>query len=117
MPFRAILGGFSAHHEEVVRGVIFCDEEGERVESFVSDPGLDPFDLDIAGASFASLVPFIAGQDPNTLVRVMFDGNVTWVRLLKDGYYVLVLTSGGTGCDHAITQTIDALADGLVAHM
>jgi hypothetical protein len=36
-----------------VRGVVFCDDEGERIDSLVVDPGLSAYDLDVLGASLA----------------------------------------------------------------
>ena len=117
MPFRAMLNGFAARHKSVVRGVIFCDEEGERVEGLVCDPALDPFDLDIAGASYATLIPLMAEQGTSSLVRITFVDGVTWLQLLQDGYYVLVLTTKHYGTENEIALTIGDLAEGIIEHM
>ncbi len=92
MPLGAILKGIASEVESL-KGAIFCDEEGERVWAHVAEAGIDPFDLDIRGASFASLIPQLRNQGPRLVARVKTKGEVMWLQLLEDGYYLLLWTN------------------------
>ena len=91
MSFSPILRGLAQDHP-AIRGVVFCDEEGEKVDSHIADPGLDDFDLDIAGASFATLVPMMQQQDGRAQLRVNNKQGLIWMQMLDEHYYLLVLS-------------------------
>jgi len=116
MPFTPILTAL-CHRHEVIRGAIFCDEEGERVERVCPDSSLDEFDLDIAGASFASLLPYLTGQDAESSIRVAFEDDAYWVQLLVDGYFLLVIAQRGDGRDYALRQDLHDVGASIIAHM
>lgn len=89
MPFRAALVSLVAKAPSV-RGAVFCDFEGERVESVLSDPTLDPFDLDLVGASYAHVVEQL-GPETDAQLRVVHPHGVVWVQPVAEGYYILLL--------------------------
>jgi hypothetical protein len=116
MPFRSILAGIAALHDASVRGAIFCDEEGERVEAVLNDPELETFDLDLHGASYAGVVQGIERQYPAARLRIKTEGMTTWLQLVRDGYYVVVLTRG-TGLDHALDPLLEEIRHALLELM
>lgn len=89
MPFRAVLSGLVAR-APFVRGAVFCDFEGERVEAVRVDPELDPYELDLVGASYARLVELL-GRHEGAQLRVTHPRDVVWVQLVSEGYYVVLL--------------------------
>jgi hypothetical protein len=89
MPFRAVLQGLLAS-APIARGAVFCDFEGERVEAVVRDPELDPYELDLAGATYARAVEQLTAGDEAQL-RVVHENAVVWVQPVRDGYYVVLL--------------------------
>lgn len=91
MEFRAVLKGLTAHHDSLVRGAVFCDEEGERVEAIVNDPDLDSFELDVAGASYAPVVHLLGDTADGARLRVVHEDGVVWLEVLQNRYYLLVL--------------------------
>ncbi len=91
MSFSSILRGLAQDHP-AIRGVVFCDEEGEKVEGHIADPALDAFELDIAGASFATLVPMLQMQDGRAQLRVHHGRGLIWMQMLTEHYYLLVLS-------------------------
>ena len=115
MPFRAILKTLVTSQPAHVRGVVFCDELGERVERWAHDGEIDPFELDVAGASFApiaaQIVPTLAPSHTHTSMRMVVDDGVVWLGTLASGYYVVVLGRRAPG-DVVIVR---ALADALGA--
>jgi len=115
VPFRSILGGFAAQHPHVL-AVVFCDEEGERVESIVVDTAVDPYELDVLGASLAPLAPTLARQGSETCVRVLRARDVIWVRSVSDRYYV-VAWARRASVDARIGAGLDDVAHALRAHM
>lgn len=128
MPFRAILAGLLAHHAARVRGAVFCDEEGERVESLINDAALDAYDLDLCGASYASVAAMVASSElvardgeagcgfGALRIRVLHPGAVVWLQGLARGYYLVVLTARD-GRDATIEPVLDEVAEALIAHM
>lgn len=115
MPFRSILGGFAVKHPHV-RAVVFCDEEGERVESVVVDATVDPYDLDVLGASLAPLAPTLARQGSETCVRIVRAADVVWIRSVSDRYYVVAWTRR-TFADLRVGDGLDDVAHALRVHM
>lgn len=96
MTFSSILKGLAQDHP-AIRGVVFCDEEGEKVDSHIADPALDDFDLLIAGASFATLVPLLQqqAQHGRARLRVNHGEGLIWMQMLDEHYYLLVLSHHG----------------------
>jgi hypothetical protein len=115
MPFRAVLKGLCARHETVVRGAVFCDEEGERVEALLNDPELDPYELDLAGASYATVLPLLSTSS-GARMRVLHADQVVWLQVIRDGYFVVVLTRR-TGHSVTLTPVLDEVAHALEALM
>jgi hypothetical protein len=115
VPFRAILQHVAVDTERV-RGVVFCDELGERVAHVALDPKLDAYELDVTGASFAHLVPRLLEQSPRAQMRVMLGDNVVWVAPLPNGYYVVVLAPRGAG-DMRLPPALVAVLQKLQAEM
>lgn len=93
MPFRAVLQGLVAR-SPLARGAVFCDFEGERVEAVLADPALDPFELDLAGASYAGAVEQLSSSE-DAQIRVLHERGVIWVQPVCDGYYVVLLVARG----------------------
>ena len=110
MPFRAILETLLATHAPAVRAAIFCDHEGEKV---AAEPGdLDPYDVDVLGASMA--LP-AQQMKKGTRARFVVDSGVVWVIVVDLGCYLVV--SCAPGQDLACRQDFPGVAEALVAHM
>lgn len=103
MPFRAVLQGLLAS-APITRGAVFCDFEGERVEAVVRDPALDPFELDLAGATYARAVEQLSAGEEAQL-RVLHTNAVVWVQPVRDGYYV-VLVAERCGTDACLQRPL-----------
>ncbi len=116
MPFRPLLKTLCAQHP-VVRGVIFCDEEGERVERMCNDETFTEFDLDIAGASFASLMPVLTHGYQESSIRVVFEQDAYWVQLLVEGYFLLVVARHGDGRNLALEQDLHQTGRQIISYM
>jgi hypothetical protein len=112
MPFRAVLKGLLARHQEGVRGAVFCDEEGERVEALINDPRLDPYDLDLAGASYASVVNLLGTDGDGARMRIVLRDEVVWLQVIKNRYYVLLLTVRD-GYDVTVAPLLDEVGHAL----
>jgi hypothetical protein len=87
VPFAAILSTLVEEHAPVVKGAIFCDEEGEKVDAF-SIAGVDAFDLDLLGAACA---PVASTLRAGAAVRMLLDDRAVWLCNVDGGYYLLVL--------------------------
>ncbi|MCP4499848.1 MAG: hypothetical protein GY822_07790 [Deltaproteobacteria bacterium] len=116
MPFRPLLQKLCEQHQ-TIRGVIFCDEEGERIERLCNDDSLSEFDLDIAGASLATLMPMLANGYQEGSIRVLFDQDAYWIQLLVEGYFLLVVTHQGDGRDLALEQDLHQMRSRIISHM
>lgn len=114
MPFRAVLEGLIAS-APISRGAVFCDFEGERVEAVIADPELDPYELDLAGASYAGAVEQLSSREGAQL-RVLHERGVVWVQPVRDGYYVVLLLRRG-GVDGCLRAPLRAAGDALRALM
>ncbi len=112
MPFRAVLTEL-VRQAPFVRGAVFCDYEGERIEAVLNDPALDTFALDLTGASYARVVEQLASQ-AGAQLRVLHDDDVVWVQLIRDGYYVVLLSRRG-GRDLSLTGPLRDVGDALRA--
>lgn len=124
-PFRPILAGLAAQHAGTVRAAVFCDEEGERVESVIADKRLDPYELDLYGASYAPIVARMLAADlmgrgaitPAAMrMRIVHPHTVVWLQGIVSGYYLVVLAAR-SGRDLTIGPMLDEVVDALIAHM
>ena len=110
MPFRAILESLVVTHAPGVRGAVFCDAEGERIDACCGE--LAPYDLDIIGASFAAVVESLHhGQQ----LRLVIDGDVIWIVTVDQGCYLVVCCRRGQ--DFACKADLPSIAGALVAYM
>ena len=116
MPFRSILKTLATSQASLVRGVVFCDELGERVERWTDDDTLDLYELDIAGASFAPIVAQLLPHGVGSRMRVVVDSGVVWLIALPSGYYLVVLVRRAT-TEGVFTRALDDAAGALQAHM
>lgn len=93
-------------HAPAVRAAIFCDHEGERVDSAVGD--VEPFDLDIAGATFAATAQTMI---PGQRLRVVVGDSAYWILVVDLGYYLVVWCRVGkdASCRGAFPGTARAL--------
>jgi hypothetical protein len=108
MSFREILQALVEVHAPAVRGSIFCDEEGERVDAASHD--IDPWDLDVLGASWA---PALQALPPGTRLRARLGGELHHVWLIQSGYFVVVVCRD----DATVRAALPAFIDALAAHM
>lgn len=122
MTFRTILQRLLLQTETPVRLAIFCDEEGERVAAVRGDPALSLFDIDLVGASYAS-VALLCGADgsgPSDLsdlrVRIVYPDRITWLWGVASGYY-LVVESSSDGRANKIQPLLDDICVALRAEM
>jgi hypothetical protein len=115
MPFSAILQAVVAKHPQV-RGIVFCDDEGEKVEASIGDPDLDPFDLDVAGASLAPLAIRFAHKVPVRRLRAKTKQGNLWMQTIMDGYYLVVMAHPDPRDPHLEDSLVDA-AEAIRAHM
>ena len=111
MPFRAILETLVIDHAPRVRGAIFWDDEGGRVDS-ARLPDLDAFDLDLMGAAYA---PVASALGPNACMRVVHDDRVVWVATVTGGYYLLAVCSPTAA--GAVRDELPRAVAALAAHM
>lgn len=114
MTFRPILAGLALEHP-AIRGMVFCDDEGERVDSHIADPGLDAYELDVAGACYATLAPLLARQGARRL-RVVHGRGLIWMQMLTPRYYLLVLTRP-SATDGLLGPHLDSVAEAIVMQM
>jgi hypothetical protein len=112
VPFRAILETLVLNHAPRVRAAVFCDEEGERVEQFAAS-GLDPYDVDLAGASFA---PIASSVPMGACLRVAHSDRVHWIAGVSSGCY-LVVVCASHGCDGAVRRDLSRTVAALASHM
>lgn len=87
VPFRSILATLLTEHEPVVRGAIFCDDEGERVDSFAGD-GCHDDELLLLGASMATVAPMIPR---GACLRTVLSDAVVWLATVDCGCFLVVL--------------------------
>ena len=111
MPFRMILETLVETHAPLVRAAIFCDEEGERVDTFAL-PGIDAYDVDLLGASFA---PVALAVPPGSCLRVVHPDRVYWLATVESGCYLVVLCAP-VG-DGAVRGDLPRAVAALAAHM
>jgi hypothetical protein len=110
VPFREILQTLVDSHSPAVRGAIFCDHEGERVDASTWD--VDAFELDIAGATFAATAQtMVAGQR----LRVVVGEQVFWIVVVELGCYLVVWCRRGQ--DASCRAAFPTIAEALVAYM
>lgn len=115
MPFAPILRGFVADHPQV-KGVIFCDEEGERVEAATRDETVDLFDIEVTGASLATVLRQLERYGAGSSLRTRHDDRTIWTQLIEDGYYVTALCDRGPA-DAKVGADLVAVAEALRSHM
>lgn len=72
------------------RGVVFVDHDGECIQQHVHDPGLDPYDLMVAGAHVA---PIMAHVLRPTLLLLDGQDGVTAIQIVTERYAVVLLTT------------------------
>jgi hypothetical protein len=111
MAFREILETLVDTHAPLVRAAVFCDEEGERVDQFAVE-GIDPFDVDLLGASFA---PVALSVPAGCVLRVAHPDRVYWVATVESGCYLVVLCAP-TG-DGVVRADLPRAVAALAAHM
>lgn len=122
MLLRAILITLLKHPHVNVRHVVFCDEEGERVEAVSRDPKVDSFELDLLGASYAALMARLSGEaggvgDPKELrLRSVHPEKIVWVQGLLYGYYLVVVAERDERC-HQLESALEDVALALADHM
>jgi hypothetical protein len=111
VPFQAILSTLIETHQPAARAAIFCDDEGERVDSFAL-PEIEQFDIALLGAAYA---PVARSVPPGSCLRVVHPEKTVWVATVEGGYYLVVLCDplrdGGVRLD--LPRAVAALA----AHM
>jgi hypothetical protein len=111
VPFQAILSTLIETHRPAARAAIFCDDEGERVDSCAL-PDIDSFDVALLGAAYA---PVARSVPPGSCMRVLHPDRTVWVATVEGGYYLVVLCDlvhdGGVRLD--LPRAVAALA----AHM
>ena len=111
MPFHSILSTLIETHRPTARAAIFCDDEGERVDSFAL-PDIAAFDVALLGAALA---PVARSVPPGSCMRILQLDRTVWVATVEGGYYLVVLCDvvkdGGVRLD--LPRAVAALA----AHM
>ena len=111
MVFRDILHTLVETHSPALTAAIFCDEEGERVDSYALD-GVDPFDLDLMGAACAIVASTVP---PGSCVRFLLDTQAVWIATVESGYYLLALSARSK--DGAVRFDLPRAVAALAAHM
>ena len=111
VPFRAILETLLAEHEPIVRGAIFCDDEGERVDSFTG-PGSTTGELDLIGASMATVAPMIP---QGACLRTVLGGSVLWLATVEGGCFLVVQCAPVR--DGTVRADLPRAVAALAAHM
>ena len=99
-----------------VRGVIFCDEQGERVSQVLLDAQMEVYDLDVIGATYAQILWDLSKYDPQGQLRLVTDDHVTYLQLVRDGYYLVVMV-GRDGLDGRIRSHLKKAARHISADM
>lgn len=97
-------------HAPTVRGAILCDHEGERIEAYSAD--MSRFDLDVAGASFATPT---FGLEDGTRLRLIVDDTVYWILMVSQGCYLVVCCRRGE--DLACRADFAGVAEALTAYI
>ena len=110
MPFRAILETLVVTHAPGVRGAVFCDHEGERIDACCGE--LTAFDLDVIGASFAAVAESL---HPRQHLRMVMDEDIFWIVMVEEGCYLVVCCRRGQ--DFACKADLPSIASALVAYM
>jgi glycosyltransferase A (GT-A) superfamily protein (DUF2064 family) len=111
VPFRAILETLLIEHAPRMRGAIFCDDEGERVDAARVDE-LGAYDLDLLGAAYA---PVAAALGADACLRITHEGQVLWIATVSGGYYLLaVCTARASG---SVRDELPRAVAALAAHM
>src|SRR5688500_12140554 len=90
-PFQDILSTLVDNHAPAARAAIFCDDEGERVDSFAL-PGIADFELSLVGAALA---PVSRSVPPGACLRVAHATRSYWMATVESGYYLVVLCDVG----------------------
>lgn len=111
MPFRAILETLLAEHEPIVRGAIFCDDEGERVDCYAGD-GCSVGELDLLGASMATVAPMIP---QGACMRTVLADSVVWLATVDGGCFLVVLCAPVR--DGIVRADLPRAVAALAAHM
>lgn len=111
VPFRAILETLLAEHEPVVRGAIFCDDDGERVDSYAG-PGCSVEDLDLLGASMATVAPLVP---QGACLRTMLADRCVWLATVEGGCFLVVLCEPTR--DGIVRADLPRAVAALAAHM
>lgn len=111
MPFRSILETLLAEHDPIVRGAIFCDDEGERVDS-CAGAGCDAEELALLGASIATVAPTIPS---GACLRVSLSSEAVWVATVEGGCFLVVLCARGQ--DGVVLADLPRAVAALAAHM
>ena len=110
MPFRAILETLVHSNSPAVRGAIFCDYEGERVDACCGN--VDPFVMDVTGATCAATAAaMLRGQR----LRVVMGDDVLWIVMVDQGYYLVVFCR--PGFDLSCKAVFPSIADALATYM
>jgi hypothetical protein len=111
LEFGAILATLVETHAPALSAAIFCDEEGERVDSFALD-GVDKYDLELMGAALANVARTIPA---GIAVRVLFDGRAVWMTTVESGYYLIAFAQRSR--DGAVKFDLPRAVAALAAHM
>lgn len=111
VPFRAILETLLAEHEPIVRGAIFCDDEGERVDSYTG-PGCSAEDLDLLGASMATVAPLVP---QGACLRTLLADGCVWLATVEGGCFLVVLCDPTR--DGIVRADLPRAVAALAAHM
>lgn len=113
MSFREILSDFVAEHP-VVRAMILCDDQGERVDSIAAQEilenltagntdaelqiqqytheAVDAYALALLGASYAVLPHALVDHEVKSL-RVVHEKSAVFYSPIMDGYYLVTLAA------------------------
>ncbi len=111
MPFRAILETLVHAHHPIVRGAIFCDDNGERVDAWVhNDADLD--DLVLAGAAYAAVVRNLPASSALAVSDV---DRTVWIATVEGGYYLLAVCAPTLAA--SIRRVLPSVVAALAAHM
>jgi hypothetical protein len=115
MSIQALVEGLTAR-EPMVRGIIFCDEEGERVMAAVSAPdagqAMQQEALDIVGASLAPTARCLQAGYRAKRFFLQCEGSQIWVGCMRSGYYLVVLLDEGL-LPRELQTTLQTLVDAL----
>jgi len=115
MPFRAILETFVRSHPEV-RGVIFCDEEGERVDAAIAEGNENFFELEVTGASLATILRQLERYGTGSSLRTRHHDRTVMTQLIESGYYVTALCERSS-VEARLVHDLAEVAEALREHM